>query len=99
MHKQLKIFLIMISFFILVGEMLSPIYAIYVEEIGGGIITAGTAWSIFMLISGSSINSTDSSVADSWICIFSNYHLDKTGVWLARYLPYQTHSRLMILEI
>lgn len=32
--------------------MFGPIYAIFVQRIGGDILAAGTAWSIFMIISG-----------------------------------------------
>src|SRR3989344_7735569 len=52
MHKQNKLFLLMISFFILATQMLGPIYAIFVRDIRGDILEAGTAWAIFMLISG-----------------------------------------------
>ena len=52
MHKQLKLYLTMFSFFVLGEAMLGPIYAIFVKNIGGDILEAGIAWSIFMLISG-----------------------------------------------
>lgn len=52
MHRQLKFFLAANSFFVLAMGMFGPIYAIFVEEIGGDILAAGTAWSIFMIISG-----------------------------------------------
>ena len=52
MHKQNKLFLTMFSFFVLSGAMLGPIYAIFVKEIGGDILAAGGAWSIFMMVSG-----------------------------------------------
>lgn len=52
MHKQNKLFLLMISFFILATQMFGPIYAIFVKEIGGDILEAGTAWAIFLLVSG-----------------------------------------------
>ena len=52
MHKQNKLFLMMFSFFGLAEAMLGPIYAIFVKNIGGDILAAGSAWSIFMLISG-----------------------------------------------
>ena len=52
MHKQLKIFLISNSFFILAAGMLGPIYAFFVKDIGGDILDAGFSWSIFMIISG-----------------------------------------------
>ena len=52
MHRQLKLYLTMFSFFVLGEAMLGPIYAIFVRNIGGNILEAGTAWSIFMLVSG-----------------------------------------------
>lgn len=52
MHKQLKIFLVSNSFFVLATGMLGPIYALFVKEIGGDILDAGFSWSIFMIISG-----------------------------------------------
>ena len=52
MHKQLKIFLISFSFLVFAIGMFGPIYAIYVDDIGGDIIDVGTAWSIFSIISG-----------------------------------------------
>ena len=52
MHKQLKLFLTANSFFVLAAGMFGPIYAIFVQKIGGDILAAGTAWAIFMVISG-----------------------------------------------
>jgi len=52
MHKQLKIFLYLNSFFILATGMFGPIYAIFVQDIGGDILAAGSAWAVFMIISG-----------------------------------------------
>ena len=55
MHKQLKFFLVMNSFFVFSFGMFGPIYAIFVQRIGGDILDAGTAWAIFMIISGTGI--------------------------------------------
>ena len=52
MHKQLKLFLAMETFFVLALGMFGPIYAIFVQKIGGGILDVGTAWSIYMIVSG-----------------------------------------------
>lgn len=52
MHKQLKLFIIANSFFILALGMFGPIYAIFVQEIGGDVLAAGFAWAIFMITSG-----------------------------------------------
>lgn len=40
---------------ILAGALLMPIWAIYVEQIGGDILTAGTAYSVFFVIAGLTI--------------------------------------------
>ena len=52
MHKQLKLLLVMETFFVLALGMFGPIYAIFVQKIGGDILDVGTAWSIYMIISG-----------------------------------------------
>ena len=55
MHKQLKLFLIANSFFVVAAGMFGPIYAIFVQGVGGDILAAGTAWAIFMIVSGAGI--------------------------------------------
>lgn len=52
MHLQNKLFLIILSFFVFGEGMLGPIYAIFVNNIGGDVLAAGTAWSIFLFVSG-----------------------------------------------
>ena len=52
MHKQLKLFLGMETFFVMALGMFGLIYAIFVQKIGGGILDVGTAWSIYMIVSG-----------------------------------------------
>ena len=52
MHKQMRLFLTSNSFFVLATGMFGPIYAIFVQEIGGDILAAGISWAIFMIISG-----------------------------------------------
>ena len=52
MHKQLKILLPADSFYVLALGMLGPIYAVFVQQIGGNILEAGTAWALFMITSG-----------------------------------------------
>lgn len=52
MQKQLQLFLTANSLFALSMGMFGPIYAIFVQDIGGDILAAGTAWAIFMITSG-----------------------------------------------
>ena len=42
----------MFSFFGIAFGMFGPIYAIYVQKIGGDILAVGAAWAIFMITSG-----------------------------------------------
>lgn len=55
MHTQNKLFLIVLAFFVFGEGMIGPIYAIFVNNIGGDVLAAGTAWSIFMFVSGAGI--------------------------------------------
>lgn len=52
MNRQLKILLFSSALFMLAGGLFGPIYAIFVEEIGGDILTAGIAYSAFAIASG-----------------------------------------------
>jgi MFS family permease len=52
MNKWLKILLLADSFMLLAMGMLTPIYAIFVEEIGGDILAASWAWALFTFTSG-----------------------------------------------
>ncbi|MBW2999184.1 MFS transporter [Candidatus Woesearchaeota archaeon] len=53
MRKWLKILLAADFFLILGMGMITPIYAIFVEQIGGDILDASGAWAIFALTAGS----------------------------------------------
>ncbi|PIP24842.1 MAG: hypothetical protein COX34_02005 [Candidatus Nealsonbacteria bacterium CG23_combo_of_CG06-09_8_20_14_all_36_12] len=55
MPLALKILLLTDGLFLLAAAMLGPIYAIFVEEIGGDILTAGTSFAIFALVMGTLI--------------------------------------------
>ena len=52
MHRQLKLFLFAEGFYALAFGMLAPIYAVFVQRIGGDILEAGAAWAVFMIVSG-----------------------------------------------
>ena len=52
MKKELKILLAAYSFSTFAFSMLAPIYAIFIEKIGGGILEASYAISIFTFMSG-----------------------------------------------
>lgn len=52
MNKLRKILLISDAFYILAGALLGPIYALYVEEIGGDLLDASSSFAFFMLTAG-----------------------------------------------
>jgi len=52
MNPKLKVLLLASSMFMLAGGLLGPIYAIFVEEIGGDILTAGTSYAAFAIAAG-----------------------------------------------
>jgi predicted MFS family arabinose efflux permease len=51
-NKPLSALLVISGIYIFAFGMFSPIYAIFVEKIGGDIQTASNAWAIFMLTTG-----------------------------------------------
>lgn len=52
MKRGLKILILASALFLLAGGMFGPIYAIFVEEIGGDILTAGSAYAVFSIACG-----------------------------------------------
>ena len=48
----MKLFLIANSFFTFAAGMIGPIYAIFVNQIGGDVLAASGAWAVFMVVSG-----------------------------------------------
>ena len=52
MRREMNILLWASAMFMLAGGLFGPIYAIFVEEIGGDILTAGAAYSAFAIASG-----------------------------------------------
>jgi len=52
MKKGLIILLACFALFTLAAEVLAPVYAVFVEKIGGDLLTAGGAYAIFMGVTG-----------------------------------------------
>ncbi len=52
MQKELKILLISSNLFLLAGGLFGPIYAVFVEQIGGDLLTAGGAYGAFSISAG-----------------------------------------------
>ena len=52
MRKRVKLLLWSDIMFMVAGGMLGPIYAIFVQDIGGDILTAGGAWAAFAFATG-----------------------------------------------
>ena len=52
MQRELKILTLASGLFIFAAGLFGPIYAVFVEDIGGDILTAGMSYSIFAIIAG-----------------------------------------------
>jgi len=52
MNSKLKILLISSFFFTLASGLLNPFYAVFVKEIGGDLLLAGSTYSVFLILSG-----------------------------------------------
>ncbi len=52
MRKKLKILLLASALLMLAGGLFGPIYAVFVEQIGGDLLTAGGAYAAFAIASG-----------------------------------------------
>ena len=52
MKKRLKLLLMLDTFFIVAAGMLGPVYAIYIEQIGGNILDIGYSWALFSIFAG-----------------------------------------------
>lgn len=52
MRKGLSLLLKASALTILAGAMFGPIYAVFVQEIGGNLLTAGSAYAVFAIVTG-----------------------------------------------
>ncbi len=52
MNRALRTFLSAESFIFFAGGLLGPLYAVFVQDIGGDVLTVGASWSVFMFLSG-----------------------------------------------
>jgi DHA2 family multidrug resistance protein-like MFS transporter len=52
MKKELRILLWASAMFMLAGGLFGPLYAVFVEDIGGDLLTAGGAWAIYLIVAG-----------------------------------------------
>ncbi|MDO8424476.1 MAG: MFS transporter [bacterium] len=101
MSIALKILLASDGLVILAGAMLGPIYALFVEEIGGDILTAGISFAVFSLVMGILIL-VFGKIEDSfweekklWICL--GYLLMAVGFF--SYLFVKSPSHLFIVQV
>lgn len=52
MHRAIKILIVASIFFSFSSGLFGPIYAIFVEKIGGDILTASSAWTLYSVVIG-----------------------------------------------
>lgn len=49
MNRSLKLLLAINSVFVLAGNLLGPLYAIFIEQLGGGVVVASGTWGVMLL--------------------------------------------------
>lgn len=100
MKRNLKILLIADALFILAGGLFGPIYAIFVQEIGGDLLTAGGAYSAFAVSTGILIyflSKWENHVKHTEKLVLLGYSL--TCIGFLGYLLIQTPLHLFIVQI
>ncbi|MDO8619566.1 MAG: MFS transporter [Candidatus Daviesbacteria bacterium] len=48
-NKALKFLFVCNGIFVLAGSLLGPLYAVYVEKLGRGVLAISTSWAVFLL--------------------------------------------------
>ncbi len=101
MPLALRILLLTDGLYLLAAAMLGPIYAIFVEEIGGDILTAGASFAVFSLVMGililfiGKIEDIVLKETELWIC--AGYFIIALGFF--GYLFLQTQWHLFVIQI
>lgn len=105
MNLALKILLLSDGLFILAAASLGPIYAIFVEEVGGDILTAGISFAIFAFVMGILIlilgRIEDTILKETELWIFAGYLILAFGFFSYSFVkfPWQLFIVQIILGI
>ncbi|MBU0707092.1 MFS transporter [Patescibacteria group bacterium] len=100
MKKALKLLLLFDTMVMFSTAMLTPIYAVFVEEIGGDILSASQSWAIFTLVAGVVIflmGKMEDKVKEQELAISLGYFI--IGVGYLGYLMVSSVLSLFIVQI
>jgi len=100
MKRQLKILLITSALFNLAAGLFGPIYAVFVEDIGGDLLTAGAAYAAFSIGAGVLIfllSKWENRVKHKERCIVAGYILSCIG--FGGYLFVKAPVHLFMVQI
>jgi MFS family permease len=100
MKKQLKILLATTALFTLAGGLFGPIYAVFVQQIGGDLLTAGSAYAAFAIASGLLIfliSKWEDRIKHQEKLVIGGYTLSCVG--FLGYLFVQTPLQLLLVQI
>lgn len=100
MQRELKILLLASTFSTLAGGLFGPIYAVFVAGIGGDLLTAGTAYSLFAISAGVLIffiSRWEDHVKHQEKLVIAGYFLGCMG--FLGYLLIQTPLHLFMVQI
>lgn len=99
MNRALRILLLTNGLVLIAGQMLGPIYAFFVGEIGGDILAASSAWAVYAVFAGFAIflfGKWEDRLREKEIAIVLGYGL--TGVGFLGYLLVQTQAQLFVVQ-
>lgn len=101
MNKALKILLAADSINLLAAAMLGPIYAVFVEEVGGDILIAGFSFAMFAFVMGSVIllvsKVEDRLLREKKLWLIAGYFVIAAG--FSSYLFVQTVFHLFFVQV
>lgn len=100
MNKLASLLLVSSSLLTFAAEMLTPVYAVFAEEIGGDLLTAGIAYSLFWISGGIFIylmSKVEEKEKDLGKYIFTGYTLQSIGFLAMIFISEPIH--LFIVEV
>lgn len=99
MKTSFKILLFVDGIVLLAGAMLGPIYALFVERIGGDLLTASTTFAVFSLVAGIVIffiGKFEDLIKEQELAVVVGYMI--TGVAYFGYIFVQSPTHLFLIQ-
>jgi len=98
-NRALKLLLVTNGLILVAGSMLGPIYALFVEEIGGDILAVGSAWAVYAGVAGVTIiliSKFEDKIKDKELFLILGYLI--IGISFLGYLFVDSKIELLIVQ-